>query len=90
MKCLTIPQATDDRITYTFNVGNLAGNTIVSVNLTSPDLTLTNIVNDDTSISVTVDSTGFTGKSEIDFDISLSNGDLWNRNVKFSIGDICF
>lgn len=90
MKDLVIVQATDDKVTYRFNVGNLNGNTISSVTLTSSDLTLTNINNDGTSITVTVDSVSFTGRSLIDFVINISNGDQWNRCVKFTVGDICF
>lgn len=92
MSCgnIVVSQASDSIVTYTFNVQNLNGNTITNVTATSTDLTLTNITNDDSSINVTVDSNGVTGKASIDFVITLSNGDVLPRCLKFSIGDICF
>lgn len=84
-----IKQAVNDKITYEFTVGNLGVNTLTSVTAVSGTLTLTNISNNDTTFSITVDSTGSTGNHRVDVVLTLSNGNVENKCIKFVIGTIC-
>lgn len=85
---IIIPQGIDDEITYKFNVGNLGVNTIVGVTAVSSTLTISNVTNDPTSISFNVDSTGVKGSAVVDIVLTLSNGDVENKCIKFMIGTI--
>ena len=85
-----IVQSTNDVITYKFTVGNLSGKTIMNVTLSSDDLTLTNIIFDNSSFTVTVDSIGVTGSTQIESIITLSNSNVVNKCIKFAVGKQCF
>lgn len=85
-----IVQSEDDIITYKFTVSNLGNETISNVDLSSNNLTLTGVFFDDDSFTVTVDSSGFSGASEINSVIILSNANVINRCIKFTIGKQCF
>lgn len=86
---LTISQAVDDQVTYKFNVGGLGVNTITGVTAVSSTLAITNVTNDTTSISFKADSTGVKGPAVVDTVLTLSNGDVENKCIKFLIGTIC-
>lgn len=84
-----IKQATDDVITYKFNVGMLGTFTIVGFSVTSIDLTITNEAFDDTSVGFTVSTPGIKGSFSADMVLTLSNGDIENKCVDFVVGAIC-
>lgn len=86
---ITISQGVDDDVTYKFNVGQLGDNTITGVTATSTTLSITNVTNDTTSISLKVGSMGVKGSATVDTVLTLSNGDIENKCIKFVIGTIC-
>ena len=86
---LTINQAKDDKITYQFTVGALNGNTIALVGVTSPDVTITGVSNTTEQFFFTAE-TPAEGRFKVDTDITLSNGDKYNRCINFTVGGLCF
>ena len=86
---LIIPQAINDQVTYKFNVGGLGVNIISNISVTSTSLLISNVTNNSTSILFKVDSTGVKGPLDVNIVMTLSNGDVENKCIKFVIGTIC-
>lgn len=78
----------NDTVSYRFNLKGLGIRTLDSVLLSSVELSLTNITNDDTGFNVTVNAS-VKGSARIGMITNFSNGDVENKCIHFSVGAQC-